>query len=247
MEEFVRKLFSEYGFEDPISNERFLFFQKSGDSQVEYYLVELTNSNNLKDYLETEHIESLLSFFNVQKPKAPDIEKNTTLLVFAEAEELNQKSHDQFKRHIWRIEEDEYFFNKSVILYDKNSIAYFDQSNPLSASDQLNDLVLDKDKFDAFLNSQFEDPDYFFCIQLFIKIPFLESKIISEDFTDLQLIINSKLDDNQLHLESLLNSSIFKENSASEELYSLKESFLDPNNERVDEFLNKFSRNDEVD
>lgn len=239
MEEFVRKLFSEYGFEDPITDENLLFFQKSDDTQVEYYLVDLVDASNLKNYLKTDNSESILNFFNGLKELSEDIEKNTTLLVFAELDELNKESHDTLKRYIWRIEEDEYFFNKSVILYDQNSTAQFSEENFLK--DQLTEKVSNKEKFDTFINDYFEDQDYFFCIQLFIKIPFLEPPVKNEEFTDLQSIINNQLNKHQKFLVSNLDDSLINNFS------QMRERFLDTTDEEVDKFLKKLVPGNETD
>lgn len=239
MKEFVRKLFSEYEFDEPLTSGDFLFFQNPNEEQVEYYLVHLINSNYLKSYLETESIEELLSFFNEQKIKSPDIEKNTTLLVFALVEDLNKENHELVKRNIWKIEEDEYFFNKSVILYDGESESLFSENSPLIQ--QLETTVLEVGKLDAFLKNNFDDKHYFFCLQLFIKIPFLKPPILTEEFTDLQSIIDDKLTESQKDLSSLLDSTILKE------LSEIRDGFLDTKNVDVDEFLKKFPQENETD
>jgi len=238
MEELIRKLFNEYGFIDPITNGDFLFFQRPDDEQVEYYLVQHVNSNYLNGYLETENMEALLSFFNEQKIESPDIEKNTSLLVFAQVEDLNKENYDLTKRNIWKIEEDEYFFNKSVILFDEDTEQLFDKNDSLEH--QLKNTVLQEGKLDAFLENNFEDKHYFFCLQLFVKVAFLESPILNEEFTDLQSIIDDKLDEDQKFLRNLLDSSI------QNELSEIKESFLDTDNESIDEILKKFTQSNET-
>ncbi|MCH2451188.1 MAG: hypothetical protein MK198_13730 [Gracilimonas sp.] len=239
MEDFIQKLFKEYEFADPFTEGDFLFFQRPDEEQVEYYLVQLVNSNDLKSFLENENIEELLSFFNEQKTKSPDIEKNTTLLVLAQVENLDKENHNLVKRNIWKIEEDEYFFNKSVILYDGESENMF--SGNSSLIEQLETTVLEDGKLDAFLKNNFDDKHYFFCLQLFIKIPFLKPPILTEEFTDLKSIIDNKLTANQKDLSSLLDSSILKE------LSDIKDGFLDTTNEDVDEFLKKFPQENETD
>ncbi|MDZ7758097.1 ABC-three component system middle component 1 [Rhodohalobacter sp.] len=121
--------------------------------------------------------KNLLSFFNEQKTKSSDIEKNTSLLVFAQVENLDKENHDLVKRHIWRVEEDEYFFNKSVILYDEASKNLFQGNSSLK--DQLKNTVLEEGKLDAFLKNNFDDKHHFFCLQLFVKVPFLESPMLN--------------------------------------------------------------------
>jgi hypothetical protein len=59
----------------------------------------------------------LIKIFNKKKKDLNEIEKNTSLIILLKVENL-KKDFEELKNQIMRIEEDEYFFRKYIIIYN---------------------------------------------------------------------------------------------------------------------------------
>lgn len=233
MLDFIQQLFREYNFDNNINDDRFYFFQKDESNLTEFYIIDLVDQSVLDAYLDSESLTDLLSFFNEQKPKSPAVDKNTNLLIFVKVNTVTEETYDRLKRHIWKIEEDEYFFNKSVILYDQNSLNELSSDTDIKV--QLTNNILKIDDFTNYSKNQFIDSAYFFTIQLFIKLSFLEIPVKYEEFKDLQALISSKLNKNENYLVDALSENELKK------FKKLRDDCLNISDDSFELFLNKFN------
>lgn len=238
MERIIKKIFSESGFADSEPLSETIFFKKKQDNQQEYFLIEFVNAENLIDYFESDVFDSVISDFEKVQQKAPDVQKNTSLIICVELEELDPISFEKYKKFIWQIEENEYWFKKNIVLYDQYSVGYFNQSS--SVLSQLTKVVQNENLFDDFKDDFFTNSFYYLAIQLFIKIPFLNIPIREEEFENIETILKRSLTDKQLRLVSKIDDSKI------ESLNSIKEEFLDVDSKIADEYLTDFREEDET-
>ncbi len=99
--------------------------------------------------------------------------------------------------HIYKIEEDELFLKKYVLLYNSSCI---ERLRSLSIT-KLQEKLYSSDSFEKFFTHGFNsslDEEYFLLIQLFIKLPFIKLPEGEKAFRALDQRINDRLTENKL-------------------------------------------------
>lgn len=116
-----------------------------------------------------------------------------------------------------RIEEDPYYFKKQIIYYNSNALTSFmdeyqtpnNINNNASLSEHLNRIVLDADRYDAFILNN--DAIYSFASLLFEKIPFLTLSVTPKSKRSINSIIQDKLTTEEAELLPFLLNSLGKD------------------------------------
>src|SRR5699024_722097 len=102
----------------------------------------------------------------------------------------------QNKGLIFKIEEDEYFFRKYVIIYTADSIKNINPQNDISST--IHQILLTDNRINFYQQNNYSDVEFFVAMQLMIKLPFLTFQGDASEFEP----INKKLD-HQLHGQNL--------------------------------------------
>ncbi len=249
MKKYIKKIFQEenYLLEKDSSKENLLFLKK-----WEYFLISEYNKIELKGFFESEKTSKIIDFFNNKKKIYKDIEKNTSLIILLKVKYL-EKDFDEIKNQIMKIEEDEYFFRKYVIVYDdkwKNNIKSLSNIQKLN-----NELIWIKDDdwriikkwidLDKFRKNNFENSKYYLIMQLFIKLPFLKVKVDELKLGNLLENINKEIKKNKLEELNnfILEEKYLSENETNDDFFeNLEKNILDIWDKEIDNFLKKITK-----
>lgn len=202
MEQLIRKILLESEYVE--NNNNISYFHRNNAAYFFTIRFSQENLQNIKskDLLqENEAYNSLLTEFNKIVKEGSDIaiEKNSSLIILVECEDINALSNLQ--QQILLIEEDEYFFKKYVLLYTRESITNLHVSTPIIP--HLITKLHNNSQFDLFAQqgANNEISEYIIVLQLFIKLPFLKLDFENQDFKTLdQKIIESLGGDSELFI-----------------------------------------------
>mgnify|MGYP000895981383 FL=1 len=147
-----------------------------GGEGNEFFLIQEYSREDFKssseggsDFFTCEQTNKLISCF--EKLNDNKIKKNTSLFVTIKVDEL-KRSYESLRNMIMRVEEDEYYFRKYVILYTEEGLSRLNSN----IEDLLNYIQSTSPEgeylFDKFESGMFFDTSYFIAIQLIIKLPF---------------------------------------------------------------------------
>lgn len=202
MREIINSIFTESSFRAVARLQDCIFFENPLEGQNSYFLVVYLETSNLKGYLDSEYFEQVQSFFEEQKKNKADIDKNTSLLIIAKANELEQDFLAN-KNSILEIEEDEFWFKKYVLIYSDTSVEGFGHGQEVLS--ELKACVLNSTRFTEFKDSLFLDAEYFVVMQIFLKFPFLNVPIsLNEQFLSIDNILQNNLSESQISFLDLL-------------------------------------------
>ena len=146
-----------------------------GGDGNEFFLIQEYNREDFKssseggeDFFTCEQTNKLISCF--EKLNDNKIKKNTSLFVTIKVDELKQ-SYESLRSMIMKVEEDEYYFRKYVILYTEEGLSRLNSN----IEDLLNYIQSTSPEgeylFDKFESDMFFDTSYFIAMQLIIKLP----------------------------------------------------------------------------
>jgi len=121
------------------------------------------------------------------------IKKNTSLFVTIKVDELKQ-SYESLRSMIMKVEEDEYYFRKYVILYTEEGLSRLNSN----IEDLLNYIQSTSPEgeylFDKFESDMFFDTSYFIAMQLIIKLPFVSLHHSDNHFEIVENKIQSRIE-----------------------------------------------------
>ena len=169
-----------------------------GGEGNEFFLIQEYNREDFKssseggsDFFTCAQTNQLISSF--EELNDDKIKKNTSLFVTIKVDDLKQ-SYESLRNMIMKVEEDEYYFRKYVILYTDEGL------NSLNSNmeDLLNYIQFTSSKgenlFDKFESDMFFDASYFTAMQIIIKLPFVSLPHSDEYFEAIEKKISSKLE-----------------------------------------------------
>lgn len=122
-----------------------------------------------------ENLEELLESFYKEYEGLGKMEKestkNLTLVIFLQLHNLESiKNNKDLRDMIALLEEDQYFFAKTVIPCTKNILDNWS----MEGTESLINFVFDEAQFEAFKKKQYSDENYFFAYQLMTNLPFIK-------------------------------------------------------------------------
>lgn len=234
------------------------FFYKENQ---EYFIVSEYNQkkeddndiNNFFKCKRTWDIVQYLDSFKTNNPTLVWIDKDTSLIILLKLERL--ADFEDLKNQIMKIEEDEYFFRKYIIIYDdkwEKELQILDNNNKSdkeSLVTKLNKELLMVD-LDAFRKNSFENSKWHLIIQLFVKLPFLSLKIEWEKLVKLSNLLDGRIKNEGLEIlnnfiisQEVITLENKKENNKTQEyIQELKDIFLWGDDKKVEKFLNTFTK-----
>jgi hypothetical protein len=242
MKNFLSRILTEHDFynikpkaeSETDSKKDFLFKYKEHDE--EYYFLSEYTEQELNDYfLDSGRTKSFFDYLEVSQKEHPNVKKNSSQIIFVEVESLVD-DFKELKNQIYRIEEDEFFLKKYILLYTAKTI----EGLKTLSTNELQKRLYDLESFDNFFSKGLGDDidtEYFLLTQLFIKLPFIKLSEAQKDFKPLDEIINQQLSAKNL---DDFNRRLFMEDEESpcKELNSLElEDIKDLSNITIDEKL----------
>jgi len=236
MKQLLRRLFNEFGFYSEETESEQLFFQKQEQGRIEYYLVLFITKSVLADY-GPESLTDIHKLFDIKKEGISDIEKNTSLIICVLFD--NYASDCQrYKNIMLQIEEDEYWFKKYLLPYTTQAVANFDLE--IGITQQLNLVVNNDDNFKQFNEHIHSNESYFFAIQCFLKLPFLNLVIGNdEQFVSIRQMLATKISTDEL---SFLDNVLINYQVQRLQWEQLLSGVANPHSDVFDEFLQTFSK-----
>lgn len=198
MEDLLNRLFTDHGFNEPVSRGNALFYEKQDGKKPEYYLVNFVSPNALKGYMEGESAANVFDLFNQQTKEKQDVEKNTSLIICVQVDNIKQHIVG-IKNDILLIEEDDYWFKKYIIVYSKESLPpNIDTTN---FKDYFEALLTNNQLFKQYKEGMYNNEEYFLTIQLFLKLPFLNVPINStNNYHSIEQLLEQLLTPNEMQL-----------------------------------------------
>ena len=174
-----------------------------GGDGNEFFLIQEYNREDFKssseggsDFFTCEQTNKLISCF--EKLNDNKIKKNTSLFVTIKVGELKQ-SYESLRNMIMKVEEDEYYFRKYVILYTEEGLSRLNSNiedllNYIQSTSPEGEYLFDKFERDMFFHTS-----YFIAIQLIIKLPFVSLHHSDNHFEIVENKIQARIDMEELN------------------------------------------------
>lgn len=149
------------------------------------------------NFFKSELTDNVISQF--QELKDDKIKKNTSIFILLKVDNLKD-FYEQNINTIMKIEEDEYYFRKYVILYTETSLAAVLEYN--NAKKLIEYISSEKDQeanmFEFFEKNMFFDESYFLAMQLVIKLPFISLPHAEQQYEPIETKINAVIEKKDL-------------------------------------------------
>jgi hypothetical protein len=227
---FLKRLFTENKYDEYI-DDICLHWKK-----WEFFILEEFTKDQLVNFFKCEKTNSLIKEFKRISELNKSIKKNTSLLILLKVEKL--EDFEELKNQIMKIEEDEYFFRKYIIIYDD---IWEKELKKLNDINELNNelLVIDLDKF---RKSSFENSKWYLIIQLFVKLPFLKLEINRMELENLSDKIYESIGISKLNTldDQIISKSYLKKDENEDDYFrDLEKDILDESNKEIGLSLDK--------
>ncbi|MFA7746039.1 ABC-three component system middle component 1 [Salinicoccus roseus] len=230
MDNLVDKIFLDHSFERYVSKD-YIKIYKNDDN--DYYMISHYCENDISDFFDSQKTNDIIEEYKNLSKSDPPISSNTSLIILFKTNDI-KTSYNRWKNMIMRIEEDEYFFRKYIIIYSEPSLVNLVQE-PI---DDLFEIVKKENNLELFQENNFFSEEYYVCMQLIIKIPFLILPIKETDYQPLEKEIKQKLQENNLAETSHAVEKLLEVVDDNEKFYEMLKS------EMIDEVdSNHFSQN----
>lgn len=179
MIEILRKIYEENDFQVKKLTDEILFSEKL---EQEYYITARYNEEELDKFFELDKTNEIIMKFEELSFKKRDIKKNTSLIIFIETRSI-EYFYNKYRNSLFKIEEDEYFFRKYVIVYSKDSIKKI--KSDANISNQIHEILLTEDRMEEFQNKYYADEEFFVALQLIVNFPFFKFERKKKEFKSL--------------------------------------------------------------
>lgn len=240
MYNILDKIFIDNKYTDEKIQEDITFYKKEG---IEYYFTAKYNKEEFSNFFEVDKTNDIIQQFDLYKKEDENIKKNTSMIIYVEVDDI-ESFHSEKKSLIFRIEEDEYFFRKYVIIYTKDAIKNIDPYDNINS--KIHQILSANSKIDSFQKNNYSDSEYFVAMQLIIKLPFLSLKTDDDEFEPINQKIDSllhkeNLSENNCALINFINELYDNFEDPNDYLDNLKASFLSPddNDKTLTYFFNQ--------
>lgn len=188
MYSLLDNVFKEYGYKRLVEKGVELdLYSLAGD---DFYIISSYDIEEFSNFFDGKRTNSIVDDFNKLESKLSGLAKNTSFIIFIEVENI-ETFYTENKNQIMKIEEDEYFFRKYVIIYNESSIRFFKLNQQISK--QLYDVLSADEKMNKFENNLFFDDEFVVSMQLMIKIPFIQLQENKKILDLLDKKINKKI------------------------------------------------------
>jgi hypothetical protein len=203
MKDFLSKILTDHSFQEikpkaesgTDSKKDFLFKYKEHDEEY-YFLSEYGKDELGKYFSNSDRSQSFFNYLESSQKDYPNVKKNSSQIIFVEVKSLVD-DFKKLKNQIYKIEEDEFFLKKYILLYTSKTI----EGLKTLSINELQKRLYNLKSFDNFFSKGLADDidtEYFLLTQLFIKLPFIKLSEGKKEFEPLDEIINQQLSENKL-------------------------------------------------
>ncbi len=244
MQELIEKIFAEHDFAEAQRKDNSYFYSKKSDNDIEYFLVDFIDAEDLKGYIEGDKASNIFTLFEENRNKKNDVEKNTSLILCVKVDNIKTGIH-AIKNDILAIEENDYWFKKYTIVYTDNALPA--PNTETDIIEQLNKQILDSGVFQVYKDNIYVNEQYFLTIQLYLKLPFLIVPTQSQvNYRTISEILALKLTGDDIELQEKIKD--LEDIDSTEFWDTLKSSVLDTtaSDDFMQQFINKFSTDAEA-
>lgn len=179
MIEILRKIYEENDFQMKSLTDEILFSEKL---KQEYYITARYKEEELDKFFVLDKTNVIIKKFEELSFEKSDIKKNTSLIIFIETHSI-EYFYNKYRNSLFRIEEDEYFFRKYVIVYSKDSIKNIKSDENIN--NQIHEILLTEDRMEEFQNKYYADEEFFVALQLIVNFPFFKFERKKKEFKSL--------------------------------------------------------------
>ena len=187
MKFILETIFYENSFKKIPIEDEFMFL---GKENREYFFVVNYKPFDLQNFFEDEKTTRIILSQRKLSEANESIAKNTSLIIYVEVNDL-ESFLKKNRAVIYKIEEDEYYFRKYVIIYTKGSI------NQLRESDDFNkkmqEILSESGRIDRFEDIYYRDEEFHVVMQLYTKIPYLFYDAGNREFLSISKQIEDRL------------------------------------------------------
>lgn len=241
MESLLNKIFIDHGFNQPIKGSHVHFYEKKDAEKQEYYLIDFIEPLGLNNYIESDSTSEVFKLFDDQKKEKKDVEKNTSLIICVKVKNIKDEI-GKIRNNILSIEEDDYWFKKYIIVYSDSSIPVI--TDIIDIKDYFNKLLLDNEVFTDYKNDIYLNEGYFLTIQLFLKLPFLNVPIQTQNnYRSIENILAQQLSEAELNFSNKLRSMVDVYSDEYWETLKINCATTNATNEIVKKFFDQFESN----
>lgn len=229
MEKIIEQIFNKFDYKHFTNREEVDIYEIE---EKKYYMVTYFNKDDLMTFFESEKTNRIFSVFEYLKTKRDDANKNTSLIILLKSDNL-ENDFTELVNQIYKIEEDEYFFRKYIIIYSDSAIKKIKIENDIVK--YLQTTISDNGKLEEFRKNNFKCSEYFVILQLFIKFHFFKINHGEKEYNIISDILKKRITEDQLtqfNEKYFLAEEANKFDSLSEEL------FLSEETGEADKFLN---------
>jgi hypothetical protein len=198
MKEVIKNIFEEMGFQidvELLNREDAFYAERISNNKFDFFVVLFIKVEELSGELDNQ-FSYFLNLIIQEKQNYLGLDKNLTLLILLECDTLENIEH--INSIIFDIEEDPYDFNKYVLPYRTDEVNEL-KKNVVNSGKSTVQYIQQK-VFDVQLFSEFKRRvnslavrEYDLITKLFIKLPFLNLNIRTQDSLDLSKLIKDEL------------------------------------------------------
>lgn len=238
MNSVIKNLFQEYRYKIEELNMGYVAFQ----SKKEYFIVSEYNELEIQNFFECERTNEVINQYMYQQKIHTDFKKNCSLIICC-----NVQNIEEFKRNnmnsIFRIEEDEYYFRKYVLIYTDEGLKNLRGIDNIAF--KINEIVKDTDSLDQYQISINDNEEYFAAIQLMVKLPFLNFHLQNNKFVTVEQEIHKTVveEGKDQTLQNYLSFTNLVDGADEKTYFDELENALlssDENNETLNKFIKAF-------
>lgn len=192
MVEILKQIFIEHGYNIQDFEEDFIALMEN----KEYFVITQYNEEEIKNFFSIQKTVQLIESYNQLKNDYPDLKKNSSLIICHKSANI-----EAFKKEnqsiIFRIEEDEYYFRKYLIIYSEESLQIFTFDKNYGS--QINNILQKPECLQYYQNNFYYDEGYFLAMQLMVKLPFLKYNSIEGGYKTVEQELVEAILHKQLH------------------------------------------------
>ncbi|WMT41743.1 hypothetical protein RE628_04435 [Paenibacillus sp. D2_2] len=197
MREVIRNIFEEMGFlidEELLNIDDAFYTERTSDNKFDFFVVLFQKAEELN--VEVNNITYFLNLIIENKQNYMGLDKNLTLLMLLECDSIEQQ--ENVNSMIFDIEEDPYDFKKYVLPYTTGEVSELKKNvinSGLSTVRYIEQKVFDVQLFSDFKRrvNSLSVKEYELITKFFIKLPFLNLDIRTQDFLDLSKLIQDEI------------------------------------------------------
>ncbi|WP_423055590.1 ABC-three component system middle component 1 [Acetobacterium carbinolicum] len=235
MNSVIKKLFQEYSYEI----EDFEMGYVALKNTKEYFIVSEYDEQEIQQFFDCERTNGIVEQYMQQQSNHSDFKKNCSLIICCNVQDI-EKFKERNISKIFKIEEDEYYFRKYILIYTDEGLKGLRGSDSIGV--RVNEIVQDTNSLDMYQKSINNNEEYSVAVQIMVKLPFLNFILQNNKFVTIEQEIKSKLivagkDQNQKDYTSF--SQLLEDTDDNLYFEKLERAIL--SSEENDDLLNSFT------